>query len=236
MNQHKATFTIKTFEIGPMANLIYLITDIQTRKCAIVDPAWDLRGVYEYINQNNLVLNRILLTHSHNDHINAIDEVLGSYDIPINLNNEEKNFWGTNYDNFDINYGGDQIILGKTLIKALHTPGHTPGSTCYLIDDQLIAGDTLFVFGCGRCDLHGGNPEEMYQSLNQLRQCLGDSTIILPGHNYSIKKASMFKDELESNPFFHFQNLEDFVQYRMSIHDKVRSSPYGPVKSNTKVY
>ena len=70
----------------------------------------------------------------------------------------------------------------------------------------------------------------MYQSLNQLRQSLGDHTIILPGHNYSIKKKSVLRDELKANPFFHFQNLEDFVQYRMTIHDQVRSSPYRPVE------
>ena len=230
MNQGKTTFSIETFEIGPMANLIYLVIDHMTKKCAIVDPAWDLREIYEYINRKELALDRILLTHSHNDHINAIDEILKNYDLPINVNNDERNFWGAKYDNFDINFGGDQIMLGKTLIKSIHTPGHTPGSTCYLIDDQLIAGDTLFVFGCGRCDLHGGNPEQMYQSLNQLRQSLGDHTIILPGHNYSIKKKSVLRDELKANPFFHFQNLEDFVQYRMTIHDQVRSSPYRPVE------
>ena len=230
MNQGKTIFSIETFEIGPMANLIYLVIDHMTKKCAIVDPAWDLREIYEYINRKELVLDRILLTHSHNDHINAIDEILKNYDLPINVNNDERNFWGAKYDNFDINFGGDQIMLGKTLIKSIHTPGHTPGSTCYLIDDQLIAGDTLFVFGCGRCDLHGGNPEQMYRSLNQLRQSLGDHTIILPGHNYSIKKKSVLRDELKANPFFHFQNLEDFVQYRMTIHDQVRSSPYRPVE------
>ena len=165
MQQQKQTYTIKTFDIGPMQNLIYVITDNDTKESAIVDPAWDMTKIYEYLNNNNLVLKKILLTHSHNDHVNAVDEVLDKFDTQIHINKKEKVFWAKDYDNFSINHGGDIIKLGKTKIKSLHTPGHTPGSTCYYVGNNLIAGDTLFVFGCGRCDLHGGNPEEMYHTL-----------------------------------------------------------------------
>ena len=139
------------------------------------------------------------------------------------------NFWKKDYDNFVINYGGDVIKLGETEIKSLHTPGHTPGSTCYHVGNDLIAGDTLFVFGCGRCDLHGGNPEEMYVTLKDIKTSLDHKTIILPGHNYSIKKTSTLKEELEGNPFMNFNELGKFVNYRMVVHDKIRHSPYGPV-------
>ncbi len=229
MQQQKQTYTIKAFDIGPMQNLIYVITDNDTKESAIVDPAWDMTEIYEYLNNNNLVLKKILLTHSHNDHVNAVDEVLEKFDTQIHINKKEKVFWAKDYDNFSINYGGDIIYLGETQIKSLHTPGHTPGSTCYYIGNNLIAGDTLFVFGCGRCDLHGGNPEEMYHTLQDIKSNLDSETIILPGHNYSIKKQSSLKEEINGNPFLHFNNIDRFIEYRMTLHDKVRHSPYSPI-------
>ena len=229
MQQQKQTYTIKTFDIGPMQNLIYVITDNDTKESAIVDPAWDMTEIYEYLKNNNLVLKKILLTHSHNDHVNAVDEVLDKFDTQIHINKKEKVFWAKDYDNFSINYGGDIIYLGKTQIKSLHTPGHTPGSTCYHIGSNLIAGDTLFVFGCGRCDLHGGNPEEMYHTLKDIKNNLDSETIILPGHNYSIKKQSSLKEEINGNPFMHFNKVDKFIEYRMTLHDKIRRSPYSPV-------
>tara|TARA_B100000427_G_scaffold309523_1_gene298612 strand:- start:309 stop:1007 length:699 start_codon:yes stop_codon:yes gene_type:complete len=231
MQQLKQTYTIKTFDVGPMANIIYIITDNKSKESAIIDPAWDMSEVYKYIDQNNLVLKKILLTHSHHDHINAIDEILTSYDLEIHINKKEKVFWKKEYDSFVINHGGDTIKLGETEIRSLHTPGHTPGSTCYHIGDDLIAGDTLFVFGCGRCDLHGGNPEEMFNTLKDIKMSLDPKTIILPGHNYSIKRESTLEEELQGNPFMKFNNLNKFIDYRMVLHDKVRHSPYGPIES-----
>ena len=231
MQQLKQTYTIKTFDVGPMANIIYIITDNKSKESAIIDPAWDMSEVYKYIDENNLILKKILLTHSHHDHINAIDEILISHDLEIHINKKEKVFWKKEYDSFVINHGGDIIKLGETEIRSLHTPGHTPGSTCYHIGDDLIAGDTLFVFGCGRCDLHGGNPEEMFNTLKDIKMSLDPKTIILPGHNYSIKRESTLQEEIQGNPFMKFNNLNKFIDYRMVLHDKVRHSPYGPMKS-----
>ena len=231
MQQLKQTYTIKTFDVGPMANIIYIITDNKSKESAIIDPAWDMSEVYKYIGENNLILKKILLTHGHHDHINAIDEILISHDLEIHINKKEKVFWKKEYDSFVINHGGDTIKLGETEIRSLHTPGHTPGSTCYHIGDDLIAGDTLFVFGCGRCDLHGGNPEEMFNTLKDIKMSLDPKTIILPGHNYSIKRESTLQEEIQGNPFMKFNSLNKFIDYRMVLHDKVRHSPYGPMKS-----
>ena len=139
----KKSFLIKTFEVGPMLNMIYLIIDTSTKKTAIIDPAWDLTEANNYINDNELILDKILLTHSHHDHVNSIDKILDKHDVPIHLNIHEKEFWNKEYDNFLLHHGGNTINLGKTNIKCIHSPGHTPGSTCYYIDGNLIAGDTL---------------------------------------------------------------------------------------------
>ena len=230
MQHLKQTYTIKTFDVGPLANMIYIITDNKSKESAIIDPAWDMSEVYKYIGENDLILKKILLTHSHHDHVNAIDEILASYDLEIHINKKEKVFWKKEYDNFVINHGGDTIKLGETEIRSLHTPGHTPGSTCYHIGDDLIAGDTLFVFGCGRCDLHGGSPEEMFNTLKDIKISLDPKTIILPGHNYSIKRESTLQEEIQGNPFMKFNNINKFINYRMVLHDKVRHSPYGPIE------
>jgi len=227
--QDKSTLSIKTFDVGPMLNIIYLIWDKETKEAALVDPAWDLKDVFKFIKNNNLILKSILLTHSHHDHVNSIDLLLEKYDLPIYINKREAEFWNKEYDNLIITHSEEQISLGKSHISSIHTPGHTPGSCCYSFDNNLIAGDTLFVFGCGRCDLHGGNPEDMFKTLNHMKFDLGEDTLILPGHNYSIRKTSTMKDEILYNPFFHFKKLEDFVKYRMITHDKTRSSPYGPM-------
>tara|TARA_B100000900_G_scaffold229662_1_gene195047 strand:- start:1063 stop:1758 length:696 start_codon:yes stop_codon:yes gene_type:complete len=227
--QDKYTLSIKTFDVGPMSNIIYLIWDRKTKEAALVDPAWDLKDVFRFIKSNNLILKKILLTHSHHDHVNSIDLLLERYDLPIYINKKEAEFWNKEYDNLITTYSEDTINLGKSKISSIHTPGHTPGSCCYSFDNNLIAGDTLFVFGCGRCDLHGGNPEEMYNSLKKLKANLDKTTVILPGHNYSIKRQSTLNEEIVGNPFFSFNNLRDFVKYRMFDHDKIREEPYSPI-------
>ena len=156
--------------------------------------------------------------------------MLHLHDIPIYINKIEANFWGKKYDNL-IGLGSEEkIYLGKSELTSIHTPGHTPGSCCYSFDNSLIAGDTLFVFGCGRCDLHGGSPELMFKSLKNLKNNLHKDTIIMPGHNYSISRQSTLEEEINGNPFFSFNNLKDFVSYRMHDHDKTRQEPYAPIK------
>ena len=95
--QDKSTLSVKTFDVGPMLNIVYLIWDNSTKDAAIVDPAWDLSAVLTFIRVNNLKLRKILLTHSHHDHVNSIDTLLQKYDLPIYINKYEANFWKKNY-------------------------------------------------------------------------------------------------------------------------------------------
>ena len=117
-------------------------------------------------------------------------------------------------------------MLGESQIKVLHTPGHTPGSACYQLGNEIITGDTLFVFGCGRCDLNGGSPLEMFETLKKMKQELPDDMLIHPGHNYSVKKTSTFAEQIEGNPFLHYDDEAEFINYRMDVHDKTRDEPY----------
>lgn len=222
-------FSIHTLELGPMENFVYLIRDHATGRAAVVDPAWDAPAIVELAEREGLHITDILLTHSHHDHINGIKGVLDRYDAQLHLLKPEADFWGRFPARPTLHHGGDTLRLGDTEIKVLHTPGHTPGSACYHLGDRLITGDTLFVFGCGRCDLPGGNPEQMYRTLKDLTERLPANTGLLPGHNYAIKPTSTLEEQIAGNPFLHFDTVERFTEYRMHYHDKHRHDPYGPV-------
>jgi hydroxyacylglutathione hydrolase len=222
-------YVIDAMELGPMENFVYLISDTKSKRAAVVDPAWDIPTVLAKARQRGVTITDILLTHSHHDHINGIEQVLAKYDAQLHLSKAEAEFWGRHLDLPTLHHGGDMIDLGETQIRLLLTPGHTPGSACYQLGDEVITGDTMFVFGCGRCDLHGGDPEVMFDTLARMGRELPGSARILPGHNYSVTPSSTMAEQIEGNPFMHFETKADFVDYRMHIHDKVRNSPYHPV-------
>ena len=220
------SYAITAMELGPMENFVYLITDLATRQAAVVDPAWDVPQVIQYADQQDIKITNVLLTHSHHDHINGVEEVLNRFDSQLHLLKEEAEFWQADLDKPTIHHGGDIISIGESPIQVLHTPGHTPGSACYLLDGDVITGDTLFVFGCGRCDLQGGDPEVMFHTLKKMGAELASNTVIHPGHNYAEKTVSTVDEQLTGNPFMHFDECSDFVEYRMHTHDKIRSTPY----------
>lgn len=224
-----APYSIHALELGPMENFVYLIEDRSSGRAAVVDPAWDVPAVLALAAEHGVRITDILLTHSHHDHINGIEAVLETFDAQLHLLKDEARFWGAYLDIPTLHHGGDRIDLGDTAIEVLHTPGHTPGSACYRVGNQLITGDTLFVFGCGRCDLRGGDPEQMFDTLRGMREKLPVQTLILPGHNYAEKPVSTLAEQIEGNPFMHFDDLGRFTRYRMHYHDKHRHGPYGPV-------
>lgn len=232
MSNDPLPFTIDVLELGPMENFIYIIRDKATGKAAVVDPAWEVDEIIARASELGVDVTDILLTHSHHDHINGIDAMLEKYDAQIHLLKAESDFWGQHKGSTALHYGGDIIELGETEIKVLHTPGHTPGSACYHVGGNLIAGDTLFVFGCGRCDLAGGDPNQMFDTLKRIETELPGDTILYPGHNYAEKTTSTINEQIEGNPFMHFHDRDDFVHYRMIEHDKIRHSPYRAVKKN----
>ncbi|OOG28140.1 MBL fold hydrolase [Thioalkalivibrio denitrificans] len=219
-------YSIHALELGPMENFIYLIHDHATDTAAVVDPAWEVPEINALAQRLGVRITDVLLTHSHHDHINGIDELLDTHDARIHLLKPEAQFWGRQLARPQLHHGGDRIRVGETEIEALHTPGHTPGSTCYRLGRDLITGDTLFVFGCGRCDLSGGDPEQMFQTLKGLREGLPEDTVIHPGHNYAEKPTSTLKEQAEGNPFMCFTEVDRFVHYRMHEHDRIRETPY----------
>ncbi len=222
-------FIVHAMELGPMENFVYLIEDVASRRCAVVDPAWEVGQIVARASQHNLDITDILLTHSHHDHINGIEGLLNQANAEVHLLKPEYEFWQHELDKPSLHHGGDELTLGETTIKILHTPGHTPGSACYQLGNEIITGDTLFVFGCGRCDLSGGNPEDMFVTLKNMKERLPQDMLIHPGHNYSVKETCTLADQVDGNPFMHYDDTDAFVNYRMHVHDKTRDEPYDAV-------
>lgn len=224
-----STCTIHSYELGPMENYIYLIHDHASNRAAVVDPAWDIPSVVTAAKSLGATISDVFITHSHDDHINGLDALRQHYPLNVHISHEEADFWQSTPADAIRHEDGEKIQLGDTQVTWMLTPGHTPGSACLYVDEKLIAGDTLFIFGCGRCDLQGGDPKQMYQSLQSLKTRIPENTIVLPGHNYSDRPSSTMDVQLQGNPFLHWDTEEGFIRYRMDVHDKIRDTPYGPV-------
>jgi len=206
---------LKQLELGPMENFIYLIGSTETREAAVVDPAWEVDTILRVAEQDDMRITKILITHGHPDHTNGVEELMNQTQAKVYLHKSEAEFMRSVWSDFVKVEGGDVLRIGNIPITFLHTPGHTPGSQCFLLEDKLISGDTLFIGFCGRCDLPGGNPEQMYDSLYNRLGKLDDRTLLYPGHNYGKTPVSTLRDEKAQNPYLQFKSLREFVNFRM---------------------
>ncbi|MFN3476601.1 MAG: MBL fold metallo-hydrolase [Candidatus Methylomirabilales bacterium] len=207
----KTTLYLKQMEVGPMANFAYLVGSAETREVAVVDPGWEAEKILKAAEQDGMAITKVLITHTHFDHVHALPELLEKVNAKVYVHKLEAEFLkGLGSDLVKVE-GGDEIGIGDVSIQFLHTPGHTPGSQCFLVRGRLISGDTLFIGSCGRCDLPGGDPAEMYRSLMKLKE-LDDQVILYPGHNYARKPFSTLGDEKRSNPFLQLTSLSAFLQ------------------------
>ncbi len=216
---------LKQLQVGPMQNYVYLIGDTETRKAVAVDPAWDVGGILQVLEQDDMTLDSVLVTHFHPDHIGGSmmghniegpTELLErGYEVKIHIHKAEADYvpqvCGLSKSDLTLTESGDDLIVGEQRIQFLHTPGHTPGSQCFMVQNNLVSGDTLFIGGCGRVDLPGSNPSDMYDSLNNKLKALPDDTVLFPGHNYSATTTSTIGEEKKTNPYMRFARLEDFL-------------------------
>ncbi len=208
---------LKQIELGPMNNYIYILGDAQTREVMLIDPGWNVAHLKQVFKEEELVLKGLLITHGHPDHTNGIQGMLDDYDIPVYVARDEASFYKPLGNNVKNIAPGEQVSVGSISIDCLHTPGHTPGSQCFKVDHHLIAGDTLFLDGCGRCDLPGGDAEILYASLYNVILKLPNSTILYPGHNYHHLHHDTLENQKTTNPFLQCHSLHDFVHNRRGL-------------------
>ena len=220
----KLPIYFKQLELGPMQNYVYLLGDPNTHEAAVVDAAWDIDTIVRTAEEDGYRITKDLVTHFHPDHlggnlmghqITGAAELVGRMPAKVYIHKAEMPFVHrvTGLSDSDVVAvdAGDEVEVGKLKVKFIHTPGHTPGSQCFLVGNALVSGDTLFIGSCGRVDLPGSDPEAMYRSLTQVLGALPNDTLLYPGHNYADRPRSTIGDEKRTNMMMRFQNLQDFL-------------------------
>lgn len=221
------SFTINTLELGTMDNFIHIISDKATHQALVVDPAWDSQAILNDLQSRGLTLAGLLITHSHHDHVSAVNDLLSEHDVPVYLSREEFRIGLLRLKKPTYIADGESITLGKTTITAMLTPGHTVGSLCYRVGDALFTGDTLFIDGCGRCNFYESQVDKLFESLKQIKS-LPDQVVIYPGHNYGQQKTDTLGNQKQTNPYLLIETPEFLVEFRMRLQADYRCIPYAP--------
>ena len=182
----------------------YLLIDDNTKECGIIDPGGSTKKIENEIVSKGLKAKFILITHGHADHVDGVEELSKALNIPFYISKVDEEYMSKD----DFVYGslskadgylkeGDTVSLGNHTIKVIETPGHTKGGLCFLVDDLLFTGDTLFQGSVGRTDFIGGDMGEIINSIKSKLLPLGDEVKVFPGHG----PTSTIGFEKKRNPY-----------------------------------
>ena len=207
-----------------MVNFVYLIGDRETGEAVVVDPAYGIRDLLQIVESDGMKLVGALATHYHPDHVGGsmggytiagVRELLTLHPVPIHVQVDEAPWVQrvTDASATDLieHRSGDTVMVGDIPIELIHTPGHTPGSQCFFVDGMLVSGDTLFLEGCGRTDLPGGDPAALYESLTTKLAKVPDDAILFPGHLYSAEPSAELGEVRKFNYVFRPKTAEQWL-------------------------
>ena len=208
-----------------MVNFVYLVGDRETGEAVAIDPAYGVQDLVDILAEDGMRLTGALATHYHPDHvggdmmghsIEGVAELLRVAPVPIHVQEDEKPWvqrvTGCSDTDLVTHVSGDTLMVGEIPIELIHTPGHTPGSQCFLVDGRLVAGDTLFLEGCGRTDLPGGDAEALYESLTQKLAKVPDTATLYPGHLYSPEPSASMEYVRRFNMVFQPKDKDVFLR------------------------
>ncbi len=207
-----------------MVNFCYLIGDRASSEAVVVDPAYDIGGLLDVLEADGMRPVGVLATHYHPDHvggdmmgypIEGVTDLLERVQVPVHVQRDEA-AWvvrstGLSVQDLTQHDSADIVEVGSLEIQLVHTPGHTPGSQCFYVEGRLVSGDTLFLEGCGRTDLPGGDPEQMYESLTTRLARFSDDTVLYPGHLYSPDPSATMGDTRRLNYVFRLGSPEQWM-------------------------
>ncbi len=207
-----------------MVNFVYAIGDRETGEAVLVDPAYGVDDLLAILAADHMTCTGVLATHYHPDHvggsmmgftIEGVSRLLERVSVPIHVQTTESEHvatvTGVGVDHLVSHSSGDVVTVGAIDIELIHTPGHTPGSQCFLVEDRLVAGDTLFLEGCGRMDLPGSDPEQMYESLTGRLARVPGAAVLYPGHRYSLESSATMEIIRARNTVFRPANREQWL-------------------------
>jgi hydroxyacylglutathione hydrolase len=206
-----------------MVNFSYAIGDRTSGECVLVDPAYAIDDLLDSVEADGMRVVGVLASHFHADHIGG--DLMGSHidgvarllercSCPVHVQRDETPWVlrtsGLSADQLVEHDGGDVVTVGDLAIRLVHTPGHTPGSQCFLVEGRLVSGDTLFLDGCGRTDFPGSDPAAMYDSLQTLA-AMPSGTVVYPGHRYSVPSSATIDAIRESNYVFRPRSKQEWL-------------------------
>ena len=196
---------VKTYPLGSLQTNCYLAIDEETNKAAIIDPGASANYLIKEIETLGIEIDVILLTHCHFDHNGAVKELKDKYEVDVYLNEAEEEYmdidttgiFGKLPKIYKFFNEGDEIKVGNLTFKTIFTPGHTKGGTCFLVEDNLFTGDTLFNTSIGRTDFLGGSYNELINSIETKLMALDNNVNVYPGHG---PKSTIIHERMK-NPF-----------------------------------
>ncbi|HET6149320.1 MAG TPA: MBL fold metallo-hydrolase [Polyangia bacterium] len=196
-------------EVGLLQNLCEILYCPETRAAAIVDPAWEVDRLLREVDARGLRVTHALITHTHEDHVEGVAELVRRTGAAVVVSPREAAAVAADAKSLIDALDRLDIAIGRCGVRALDTPGHTVGGTCYLADGFVITGDVLFVGGCGRTDFPGGDSAAMWRSLQRL-MALPEETRVYPGHDYGATPTATLAHEMRENPYLRCATFDEF--------------------------
>jgi len=200
--------------LNKMDNFSYVIGDEDTKEAAVVDPAWENDKILGVAKKHGLKVTKIIVTHTDYDHIEGVKRMFDETNALVVVHKlGEDTIKQLGVDRVETFEDGDKFKIGKIEVNVLFTPGHNPTQCCFLIENKLITGDTLFVEGCGRVDFPHSDIKKQWISLQRIKEMDGNIEVY-PGHDYGSMPHSTIKHEKENNPFLKCNSFEEFEAIR----------------------
>jgi len=196
-----------------LLNYAYIIFDPLNRDAILIDPGWDPGFILHVITGRELKLRGIFISHSHRDHWQAVPELAKALDCPVYISRLEAEASGIAETGWQLFDHGDVFIFGCICIHSLLTPGHTIGSASFLAGDRLFTGDTLFMEGCGLCAEPGGRLDDMFDTIQFLKDEIQSDVRVFPGHKYRSAVGQPFGELMRSNIYLRIQNRAIFDEF-----------------------